>query len=734
VHVCKEDILRVQYTTGTTFPTKTSMSVSATWGKTPFCVAEAQGVVTITTTRLKAKVSTGTGLVTFVDLADKTILAEDGKTLASVNVSDVGATHRPETTFSSPSDEALFGLGQHQENVGNRKGTRQHIENSNTQINVPLLVSNKGYGLFWDNYSKSDFDGTVSSNTKYRYTSETGDQVDYYFFYGPSIDGVIAGYRTATGAAPLFPKWAYGLFHSKDKYGSQRELLAVKDGYRNNNIPIDCIVQDWDYWTPYAWGSHFMDEGRYPSPATLISDMHKANVHTMISIWPVYDSKGSGKAGELDNFSALNGIGAMLPSGGSHHFYDVFDPEARRLVFQQIQDRLLGKYGWDGIWADNTEPQAYPDPLNMHAADTKAGKGGSVINAYPLGHAKALYEGWRSAGPKDKRVYVLTRSAFSGQQRYATTCWSGDINSDFPTFTKQIPAGLHFGLAGMPYWTTDIGGYWGHNIDWSSSGNQELFTRWFQYGAFCPTFRIHGGGSRELYGNQWNATTKANLLKIDKLRYRLMPYVYSLAGKVTNEGYTMMRHLVFDYPQDSKVFGVKDQFLFGPALLVNPVTSAGATSRSVYLPAGKWFDFWTGATENGGNTLSASAPLSLIPLYVKAGSIVPMGPEIQYATESIDPLEIRVYKGQDGAFTLYDDEGDGYGYESGKSAQITFTWSESAQKLTIGARKGSYPGMPQSRTFNVVWVGPSHGTGVEVTAAADKKVTYDGSEVAVSAN
>lgn len=727
LEVRKADTIRVQYTTAASFSTKPSLAVVGALGKEPFCVSEANGVATITTRRLKAKVTTATGLVAFTDLNDQGILSESSKTLTRATVEGV-ATNKVETVFDSPKEEALFGLGQHQGGVMNRKGTRQHIANANTEINIPVLVSNRGYGIYWDNYSTSDFDGTLSSNTKYRYVSQAGDMVDYYFFYGPSIDHVVALYREATGAAPLLPKWAYGLFHSKDAYGRQTELLAVKDGYRQNNIPLDCIVQDWNYWSPYAWGSHFMDEGRYPDPSSLIEQMHTANVHTMISIWPVYQTHAERKAGELDNFNALNQIGALYASTGDHHFYDTFNAAARTLVYKQAEDRLLGKYGWDAIWADNTEPQGYPNGVNVSAANTALGKGAFVINAYPLQHAKALYEGWRGVASKKKRVYVLSRSAFAGQQRYATTCWSGDIQSDFPTFARQIPAGLSFSMAGMPYWTTDIGGYWGHQVNWSTSENNELFTRWFQYGAFSPIFRIHGGGARELYGNQWSATTKANLLKIDNLRYRLMPYIYSLAWRVTNEGYTIMRHLVFDYPNDSKVFDLKDQFLFGPALLVNPVTSLGATSRSVYLPAGTWFDFWTGATTEGGKSITASAPLSLLPLYVKAGSIVPMGPIIQYATQSVDPLEIRVYRGADATFTLYEDAGDTYEYETGERSTITLTWSETAGRLTIGARQGSYPGMPATRTFNVVVVGAGRGVGVDV-ATDPTKVTYTGSEV-----
>jgi len=735
VQICEDDIARVQYTSADALPAKASLAVSNPWAASKFCVAEDQGKVTLTTARMKVRIDTTTGGVTYTDLADKVVLAEDSKALTAATVQGV-STNKVQTIFNSPADEGLFGLGQHQDGVINRKGSNRTLRNENKEITLPLLVSSKGYGVLWDNYSSSNFYGGESNNTKYRYVSDAGDQVDYYFFYGPSIDQVIAGYRTATGPAPLFPKWAYGLFQSKDKYSSSAELLAVKDGYRNNKIPLDAIVQDWDYWDPYVWGSHYMDETRYPDPAALVTQLHTANVHTMISIWPLYQTASQErKAGELDNFKALDAIKALYPTsdGKTHHFYDTFNQDARKLVYQQIYDRLIGKYGWDAIWADNTEPQAYPDPLNIDAADTALGKGAFYVNAYPLQHNRALYEGWRSVGPMSKRMFVLTRSAFSGQQRFATACWSGDIDCDFPTFVKQVPAGISFSISGMPYWTTDIGGYFGHNLDWSTAANNELFTRWFQFGAFCPIFRVHGGGSRELYGPQWSATTKANLLKMDNLRYRLMPYVYSLAGKVTQEGYTIMRHLVFDYQDDTKVFGIKDQFLFGPAFLVSPVLSAGATNRMVYLPAGTWYDFWTGVTTMGGATVSADAPLSQLPVYVKAGSIVPMGPAIQYATESADPLEIRVYKGKDGSFTLYEDAGDTYAYESGESAQIPLNWNETTQQLTIGARKGTYAGMPMTRTFNIVWVAASHGAGADVTASPDKSITYDGTAVVVSA-
>jgi len=730
LQVCQDDVIRVDYTTASSIPMKTSLSVNATWGTPSFCVSESGGTVTLTTARMKSNVDTATGLVTFADLAGNVLLSEASKQLMPKTVEGV-ATNTVQTAWASPQDEALFGLGQHQDGVINRKGSKLTLQQANTEIQIPVVVSNKGYGILWDNPSITNFDGGASGNTQYSFSSETGDLVDYYYFYGPTIDRVIAGYRTATGAAPLFPKWGYGLFQSKDHYSSSQELLSVDHGYRSNNIPVDVIVQDWQYWSPYVWGSQLMDPSRYPDPAATVSQLHMDNIHTMISIWPLYQGRNPPTPmvpGELDPLNSLAAINALYPdtSGGVSHIYDAFNSMGRSTAYQYDYDRLLGKYGWDAIWADSSEPMGFGGGWNLHAADTALGKGAFYLNAYPLEHSRGIYENWRSVGPNGKRVYVLTRSGYAGQQRYAGGCWSGDINADPNVLAAQIPGGLSFAISGMPYWTTDIGGYFG-------TPSEELFTRWFQFGAFCPTFRIHGQAPKELYGNQWSAQGKANMLVVDQLRYRLMPYIYSLAWQVTSAGYTIMRPLVFDFQNDSMVYGIKDQFMFGPAFLVNPVTTMGATSRSVYLPSSTWYDFWGGATVMGGGTMMANAPLSQMPLYVRAGSIVPMGPMIQYATQSIDPLEIRVYEGQDATFTLYEDEGDTYDYESGKYSTIAFSWSESAKKLTIGARAGSYPGMPATRTFNVVFVGKNHGAGLGVTATPDDVVMYDGSATTVTA-
>ena len=601
-----------------------------------------------------------------------------------------------------------------------------------------MLVSNKGYGVFWDNYSTTNFAGNASSNTQYSFSSEAGDLVDYYFFYGPTIDQVIAGYRTATGAAPLFPKWAYGLFQSKDHYQSTSELMTIEDGYRNAKIPVDVIVQDWQYWSPAVWGSHLMDASRYPDPAAAgHRPAHRPHPHDDLDLAALSDAverHGRRRPGELDNYNALDAINALYPdttAGGTYHFYDTFNAAARTLVVPaglrppdrqvRVGRHLGGQHRAPELSGGRERPRRHHRRRQGRAGHQRLPAGAQPRRLRGVAQDRAA---------DTKRVYILTRSGFAGLQRYGAGVWSGDINATQAVYAAQIPAGLGYAASGLPYWTTDIGGYFG-------TPSEELFTRWLQFGAFCPTFRIHGQAAKELYGPQggtpWSAAGKANMLAIDQLRYRLMPYIYSLAWKVTSEGYTIMRPLVFDFQNDSMVYGIKDQYMFGPALLVNPVTAMGATSRSVYLPAGTWYDFWTGATSMGGAMSTASAPLSQIPLYVRAGSIVPMGPMIQYATESVDPLEIRVYKGQNGTFTLYEDAGDTYDYENGQYATINFSWDDTAKQLTIGARSGTFTGMLATRTFNVVFVGASHGNGLAVTATPDKVVSYDGTQAVVTA-
>ena len=536
-------------------------------------------------------------MVSYTDASDNAIVAEVSKSLTAATVSG-SSTNKVQTAFTSSASEGLFGLGQHQDGVVNKKGKQVHFHNvnNNTQgsatqggdITIPLLVSSKGYGIFWDNAADGDFFGNDSSNTTYRFSSNAGDMVDYYFMYGPTIDQVIACYRTATGAAPLFPKWAYGLFHSKDAYGSQSELLAVKDGYRNAKIPVDCIVQDWNYWTPYGQGSHLMDPSRYPDPAKLISDMHTANVHAMISIWPRYELKNNPAkvTGENDNYNALKNINALFMGGtpGYPPPYDTFNAEARTLVYQQIYDRparqvRLGRHLGRRHRAGRRRPQHGRPPPSARASSTST--------PIPCEHSRRLYEGWRKVGPNNKRVYVLTRSGFGGQQRYAAS-----VLVRGHQLRLVDPSQADAGRAQLRALRDAVLDHRHRRLlraqrrTGPRPQNNELFTRWFQFGAFCSLFRIHGGGARELYGNQWSATTKANLLLFDNLHYRLMPYIYSLAWKVTSEGYTIMRPLVFDFQSDTKVFDIKDQFMYRPCL---PRQSGdhGGRHQPVRLSAGR---------------------------------------------------------------------------------------------------------------------------------------------------
>jgi alpha-D-xyloside xylohydrolase len=541
--------------------------------------------------------------------------------------------------------------------------------------------------------------------------------------YGPQPDAVIADYRYLTGAAPMFGKWAWGYWQSKNAYSSQAELIGVENQYRTSNIPIDNIVQDWMYWNPNPWGSDIFNSTGYSNVAQLMQTLHNNNIHMMISKWARFDRGGYANYLQLSNAGAL--YPELVTATPDAQYYDAFNPTGRQLYWQQVSNDLFS-LGIDGWWLDASEPELNVNWGEYANYTTAAGSGAAVYNAYPLMHTTALYQGQRGASAS-KRVFILTRSAYAGQQRNAAVTWSGDIASTWTSFALQIPAGLNFSVSGIPYWNTDIGGYQDSNGTPTDAAYAELFTRWFQYGAFCPMFRVHGQNfGKEMW--QFPANTEAILVNFDQLRYHLLPYIYSVAWMVTTNGYTMMRPLVMDFGQDANVYSIPDQFMFGPAMMANPVTQAGATNRNVYLPAGTtWYDFWTGLTYMGGQTNNAAAPITEMPLYVPAGSIIPYGPAIQYASQSVDPTELRVYRGANGAFTLYEDEDDNYDYESGAYATIPFIWNESTQTLTIGQRQGSFSGMLQSRTFNIVWVSSRHGVGVPSTANADVTVQYTGS-------
>ena len=561
------------------------------------------------------------------------------------------------------------------------------------------------------------------------WTSEAADTIDYYFMYGPTLDRVLSDYRELTGATPMFGKWAWGFWQCKEHYASQKELLDVVDRYHQAKIPLDGIIQDWQYWTPNPWGSHRFDTNRYPNMTQLMRELHGTNMHMIISVWARFDV-GCSNWLELKNAGCLyTQVLANVYPKGQGQWYDAFNPAGRRIYWEQVSKGLFSK-GIDGWWLDASEPELSGHWGEFRNYTTAAGPGIKVFNAYPLMQTTGLYEGQRAQTSK-KRVFILTRSAYAGQQRNAAVTWSGDIHGTWDVFAKQIPAGLNFSLSGIPYWNTDTGGFFAG--DPADPKYAELFTRWFQFSAFCPMFRVHGTGRpKEMW--RFDTNTEDILIRYDQLRYHLLPYLYSVSWRVTSEGYSMMRGLVMDFRHDTNVYDIPDQYLFGPALMANPVIKARATSRNVYLPAGtSWTDFWKGNSYPGGQTIEAAAPIETMPLFVRSGSIIPYGPLVQYVMEKPDPIELRVYRGADGTFTLYEDEGDNYDYEKGDYATIPISWNETARKLTIGQRHGNFRGMLKKRTFRVVWVSPGHGTGIPSTESPDAVVHYTGKAVTISA-
>ncbi|HVX49709.1 MAG TPA: TIM-barrel domain-containing protein [Chitinophagaceae bacterium] len=746
ITICSSDIIRVQYTLLDSFPSKTSLVVINPWTQpAAFTVSSSGSSIIISTAKLKIFVDKVTNAITYQSSGGTTILAESpaNKSMTAATIAGI-STYNCATQFNSPVNEGLFGLGCHPlDSLSiNYKGRNQDLAIRYLTGAIPVLLSTSGYGLMWDNYAASNFYGAEEGNTRYSYISESGNMVDYYFFYGPSFDHIIASYRTATGKAPMFGKWAFGLFQSQDRYRTQAQVLEPVKGYRDNHIPVDVIVQDWYYWEPLPIGSHVMNPANYPNPKAMVDELHKANLHGMISIWPVF---GSG----TNNFNALKAMGGLTgitwDNVVTHTFdtyYDAHNPKARELYWQQARDSLVKRYGWDAWWIDQCEPDNGTLLDERRKAIFYTGRGIDYFNTYSLVHTDGIYKGWRRDIP-GKRAFFLARQAFAGQQRNAATLWSSDITCTFDAFKIQVPQGINACTSGIPYWTSDIGGYHFHwqAPDWSTPANRELFTRWFQFGAFCPVFRIHGKGERALFSKNWDNKTKEILLTYDNLRYRLLPYIYSLAAKVTMNDYTIMRSLAFDFRTDTAVYNIKDQYMFGPAFLVNPVTEqlytgnhpvSGDKTRQVYLPKTQWYNFWTGEALPGGQTINASAPIETMPLYVKAGSIVPMGPFEEYATQKpADTLELRIYPGAGSSFTVYEDENDNYNYEKGAYATFTISWNNDAKQLTVSNRQGSFAGMLKQRVFRVIMVKPGHGAGVGITQNADKTIIYNGKAVTV---
>jgi alpha-D-xyloside xylohydrolase len=719
LQVWSDRVIRVTCAPSNELPTNTSFSVIGMPGKTKWSLRENPEAVVIKTREFQARVERKTGTVEFFDLKGELILRDFAK---GRSVSEKGVRG----TFTLGLGERIYGLGQHQSGVWNYRGKSVRLRQENMEIALPVLVSSKGYGLLWDNPSITDVQVGVPGKTDVMsWNSEFGTAMDYYFMYGPKADDVIRDYRELTGAAPLMGQWLWGFWQCKERYQSQKEITGIVAKYRALGIPIDGIIQDWQYWRPNQWGSGQFDPARYPDPQAMIRTLHDMNVHVLISVWPKFELG-------VTNLEEFEQAGAVYPPVMSNQkWYDPFNPAGRRIYWKQMSEQLFS-LGMDGWWLDASEPELGINWGEFRSFQTAVGPGKTVFNAYPLMHTTGVYQGQRAQSDA-KRVCILTRSAYSGQQRNAAIAWSGDIRGTWEVFAKQIPAGLNFSVSGIPYWNTDIGGFFSKELP--RDDYQELFTRWFQFGAFNPMFRVHGTQwEKEVW--RWDEPTQKILDKYIRLRYRLLPYIYSVSWQVTSAGGTMMRPLMMDFPNDTEALDTGNQFLFGPAIMACPVTKKGAAHRSVYLPKPiDWYDFWTGKRVVGGERMDATAPIETMPLFVPAGSILPLGPVTQYALEkSSAPIELRVYRGADGKFTLYEDEGDNYNYEHGSRATIPLTWNEAAGELTIGRRQGKFPGMTREKTFHVVFVTEGHGVGVGETDHVDANMKYTGSPIVVKAS
>ena len=748
VQFWSNDAVRVTYADGNEMPKLTSLSVVESPSAVNWKRQENDQDITMVGPHIKVKIDKQSGAVSFLDLSDNVLLRESaqGRTIKPATTRGITGNSCTQS-FDLSQDEGIYGLGQHQRgdwnyhSGDNTKSVR--LAQANMEVGVPVITSSKGYVMLWDNPAVTTIsvinDETSDSKDVMKWSSEFGKAIDYYFCYDDgSADTAMKAYRKLTGDAPLMPKWELGFWQCKERYASQEELLGVATKYRELKVPVDGIIQDWQYWPSGndTWGSHKFDPVRYPDPCGMFRELHDMHYHTLISVWPKFDL-GS------ENSKELNDAGGMFPEitryvypPGQGQWYDPFSKSGREIYWKQIRDQLFDK-GVDGWWLDAPEPEI--TGMAFRSYSTPMGPGYEVYNAYPLMHSTGIYQGQRGT-TDEKRVVILTRSAYAGQQRNSAITWSGDIQGTWQVFRNQIPAGLNFSLSGIPYWNTDTGGFFGNrsagNGDATNPRYQELFSRWFQFSAFCPMFRVHGSyglnPGKEFY--RFDEKTQGILRTYLNLRYRLLPYFYSVAWQVTSNGAAFMRPLVMDFPNDKQTLDIGNEYLFGPSILVTPVTTAGATTQSVYLPASDaaWYNFWTGATSPAGQNVEAAAPIETLPLFIRPGSIIPMGPFLQYSSEKpADPIELRIYNGADGNFILYEDEGDSYRYEKGEYATIPFIWDDTAKTLTIGARKGEFPGMLKERTFNIVVVKDKHGNGIDIVEAPDKVIKYNGKQVKV---
>lgn len=751
------DIVRITKTPSGQVFKQASLSVIKKPGQTPLKLSKRGETLDIASSKLKVTLDLKTGNISYATSKGVMLLKEKPDGASFKPFDDAGSkTLTVAQSFVLDKDEAIYGLGQHQRgNLNQRNQVYKNMMQGNTEDVVPFLQSVKGYGIFWDNYSPTTFSDT--SNEMF-FSSDVGEGVDYYFLNGESADGVIAQMRDLTGQAPMLPLWTFGFWQSKERYKTQDETVDVVKKYRELGVPLDGIVQDWQYWgNNYLWNSMEFLNVDFANPRRMMNEVHNLNAHLMISIWSSFGP-------ETKPYKEMKAKNMLLdfhtwPESGSEIWppkqdypsgvrpYDVYNPEARDIYWNYLNKGLF-PFGIDGWWMDSTEPDhlsAKPTDLDIK---TYMGSFRKVRNAYPLMGVGGVYDHQRAVS-SDKRVFILTRSAFAGQQRYAANTWSGDITSSWETLAKQIPTGLNFSLSAIPYWNADIGGFFltKYPRKLQDADYRELYARWMEFGAFTPLMRSHGADApREIYqfGKKGDRVYDA-AEKYINLRYRLLPYIYSASWDITAHQSSMMRALFMDFAADKNVWDSTNEYMFGKAILVNPVTKGMYTkalttttnaedfstvkSQETYLPAGtSWYDFWTGEKLAGGNKVSRETPLDIIPLYIKAGAILPFGPQVQYSSEkNWNNLEIRVYPGADGDFTLYEDENDNYNYEKGQYSEITFHWDDKKRTLSIADRKGTFKDMLDKRTFNIV-VAPA---GTTYNSANAKAVSYTGKKTSI---
>lgn len=735
---------------------KESLSVIKTPQQTAIKIKQQGDELSLKSDQLMVLLNLKNGKISFLTSEGETLLNEKESATVFTGFNDAGVnTYTVKQAYVLDKDEAIYGLGIQQKGKMVQRNLELRMIQNNTEDFIPFFQSVKGYGLFWDNYSPTVFRDDPNETS---FTSEVGDGIDYYFMAGGNADGVIACMRDLTGQVPMFPLWTYGYWQSKERYKSQDELVGVVKKYRELGVPIDGIIQDWQYWgNNYLWNAMEFLNPEFYNPQKMVDEVHSLNAHMIISIWNSFGP-------HTKPYRALDSIGALLnfvtwPESGSEKWppnpdypsgvkvYDPYNPLARHIYWKYLNAGIFS-LGMDGWWMDSSEP----DHLQFKNSDldnkTYLGSFRKVRNAFPLMTVGGLSQHQRSVS-SEKRVFILTRSAFAGQQRYGANTWSGDVVASWEALRNQISGGLNFSLCGIPYWNSDIGGFflWNFKSKLEDAEYRELYARWLQFGAFCPMMRSHGADApREIYqfGKKGDIIFDA-IEKYINLRYSLLPYIYSTSWDVTANRSSMTRALVMDFANDKKALDINDEYLFGKSILVCPVTSpmyskdrkedfSTVKSRDIYLPAGAaWYDFWTGKKLKGGQNLTRETPIDIMPLYVKAGSILPIGPEVQYATEKKwDALEIRIYPGAGGEFILYEDEGDNYNYENGTYSTIAFTWNDAKETLSIGERKGSFRGMPEERRFHILRVGEGRGTGIsDESEIHDKKVTYLGKKMVI---